>query len=143
MSPAKLGDTVRVHYTGRLDDGTEFDTSSGGDPLEFTIGKKEVIPGFESAVVGMSPGETKTEKVPAERAYGTHRKDRVFAMERGAFPPHLELAPGLMLQMTDTARGLAIRVTIVEVQGEQVTLDANHPLAGKDLTFEITLVSIA
>lgn len=142
MNPAKIGDTVKVHYVGRLDDGTEFDSSRDREPIEFTIGNHEVIPGFENAVIGMSPGETKTQTVPAAQAYGPYRPERIFAIDRESFPPDIEPEPGLRLQVTDRATGKAFPVSILRVTDEEVTLDANHPLAGKDLSFEITLVSI-
>jgi peptidylprolyl isomerase len=142
VNPAKIGDTVQVHYVGRLDDGTEFDSSRDRDPIQFTIGNHEVIPGFESAVVGMTPGETKTQKVPAAQAYGPYRPERIFAIERAGFPPDIEPEPGLRLQVTDRMTGKAFPVSILRVTDDEVTLDANHPLAGKDLSFEITLVSI-
>jgi FKBP-type peptidyl-prolyl cis-trans isomerase 2 len=142
VNPAKIGDTVQVHYVGRLDDGTEFDSSRDREPIEFTIGNHEVIPGFESAVVGMNPGETKTQKVPADQAYGPYRPERIFAIERTSFPPDIEPEPGLRLQVTDRMTGNAFPVSILRVSDDEVTLDANHPLAGKDLSFEITLVSI-
>lgn len=142
MIAAKIGDTVLVHYTGRLDDGTQFDSSRGREPIEFTIGQHDVIPGFENAVIGMKAGESKTQRIPAESAYGLYREDRVLRVARGEFPAELELAPGTRLRMILEAAGAEIPVTVVRVTDDEVTLDANHPLVGKDLTFEITLVSI-
>lgn len=141
MDQAKQGDIVRVHYTGRLDDGTVFDTSQGRDPLEFTIGEGNIIPGFEEAVVGMSPGDLKTERIESDRAYGPHREDQVLQVPREHFPPDLEPAVGLPLQIRHSS-GQTMAAFISEVEDDRVTLDANHPLAGQDLTFEIELVEI-
>lgn len=142
MSGAKKGDTVRVHYTGRLGDGSEFDSSTDGDPLEFTIGEQQVIPGFEKAVVGMSPGQTKTELIAAANAYGEYHADHVFKVDRGLFPEHITPEEGMRLMMSRPESGEGMAVTVKAVGREDVTLDANHPLAGKDLTFEIKLVEI-
>jgi peptidylprolyl isomerase len=138
---AKRGDKVRVHYRGTLDDGTEFDSSKGGDPIQFTLGQGDVIPGFESAVEGMSTGEKKTEHIRADRAYGQRRDDLVFNVSRDRMPPDSEV------QVGDTLRigfpdGNSSVVKVTEVGADNVTLDANHPLAGRDLTFELELVAI-
>lgn len=141
MTQAKDGDTVRVHYTGKLDDGTVFDSSIDREPLQFTIGARQVIPDFEQAAVGMNQGESKTFKIPADKAYGPHRKEMVLVVDRDQFPEHLEPRVGQQLQMSqEDGRTLAVRVT--QVSESSVTLDANHPLAGKDLTFDIELVEI-
>lgn len=142
MEPAKVGDTVRIHYTGRLEDGTEFDSSRGREPLEFTLGQHQVIAGLEDAVEGMSPGETKTARVPAERAHGPHREDRLLAVERHRFPPHIQPQAGQALHMTRNGQPPA-PVTVLVVSGEVVLVDTNHPLAGRDLTFELELLGIA
>jgi len=141
MAPAKNGDTVRVHYTGRLDDGTIFDTSAERDPLEFTIGEGRIIPGFEQAVVGMNLGETKTITLPADQAYGPHRKELVLVIDRTKFPPHLKPEVGQQLPIRQP-NGRTTLVRVTDVSESSVTLDANHPLAGKDLTFDIRLVEI-
>lgn len=141
MGQAKHGDTVKVHYTGKFEDGTVFDTSNNRDPLEFTIGEKQVIPGFEQAVVGMSPGESKTTQVPAERAYGEHRKEMVAVIGRNRFPEKLDPKVGQQLQIRQQD-GLTTLVTVTDVSESTVTFDANHPLAGKDLTFDIQLVEV-
>jgi len=141
MAEARYGDTVRVHYTGRLADGTVFDTSLGQEPMEFTLGAGQVIPGFEEAVVGMNPGESKTVEVPAEQAYGPHREELVLEIDRRQVPPNLELEVGQQLVLRQAPDRL-IRVTVADLSETTVTLDANHPLAGKDLTFEIQLVEI-
>jgi len=141
MAGAKNGDTVKVHYTGKLEDGTVFDTSVERDPLQFTIGQGQVIPGFEQAVVGMNPGESKTSKIPADKAYGPHRKEMILVVDRNQIPVELKPKVGQQLQSRQ-AEGRTIRVTVTDVSESSVTLDANHPLAGKDLTFDIQLVEV-
>ena len=141
MAQAKYGDTVKVHYTGKLDDGTVFDASVNGDPLQFTIGSGQIIPGFEQAVVGMNPGESKTVKIPAEDAYGQRREDLVLEIEKSQLPEGLKPEVGLQLQSRQPD-GRIVVLTIADMTESHVTLDANHPLAGKDLTFEIQLVEI-
>ena len=141
MAQAKYGDTVKVHYTGKLDDGTVFDASVNGDPLQFTIGSGQIIPGFEQAVVGMNPGESKTVKIPAEDAYGQRREDLVLEIEKSQLPEGLKPEVGLQLQSRQPD-GRIIVLTIADISESHVTLDANHPLAGKDLTFDIQLVEI-
>lgn len=141
MAQAKNGDTVKVHYTGKLDDGSVFDSSADRDPLEFTLGKEQVIPGFEKAIVGMNPGDSRTATIPADDAYGPHRKEMVMEVGRDQFPPDLEPQVGQQIQIKQPD-GHAIAVMVTQISGSKVTLDANHPLAGKDLTFDINLVSI-
>lgn len=141
MSHAKYGDTVKVHYTGTLDDGTVFDTSVGGDPVQFTLGEGTVIPGFEEAVLGMEPGDSKIATVAAARAYGPYRDEMIVDIDRALLPPDLEPEVGQHLQIFQEGDQSAI-VTVVDVSDSTVTIDANHPLAGHDLTFEIKLVSI-
>jgi peptidylprolyl isomerase len=141
MSQAKQGDTVRVHYTGTLDDGTMFDTSANREPLEFTIGKGQVIPGFDLAVIDMVPGETRVSLIQAEDAYGPHSEELVTEVDRARFPADLELELGQQLQV-GLADGQQAVVMIVDITDDSVTLDANHPLAGQNLTFEIELVEI-
>ena len=141
MAQAKHGDTVKVHYTGKLEDGTVFDTSINRDPLQFTIGEGQIIPGFEQAVVGMNPGESKTTKVPADKAYGSHHKEEVLVVDRNQFPVDLKPEVGQKLQIRQ-ADGQTIVVTVTAVSESSVTLDANHPLAGKDLTFDIQLTEL-
>jgi FKBP-type peptidyl-prolyl cis-trans isomerase 2 len=142
MGQAKPGDTVKIHYTGKLDDGTVFDSSASREPLEFTLSSGQVIPGFDQAVLGMSPGETKTEKIPMDQAYGPYREEMVVEVSRQQMPPELEPEVGQQLQVQQTD-GQTIPVVVTEVTDSTVTLDANHPLAGEDLTFEIQLVEIA
>jgi len=141
MSEAKEGDTVKVHYTGKLDDGTEFDSSAGRDPLEFAIGTRTLIPGFEEAVVGMTVGDSKTVQIASEEAYGPHHQEAVQTVPRSEIPAQIDLSVGNVLQAT-APNGQQMALTVVELTEEAVTLDANHPLAGKDLTFEIELVEI-
>lgn len=141
MSEAKQHDTVRVHYTGKLDDGSVFDSSLEREPIEFTIGEGSVIPGFERAVVGMNPGETKTVRIASDDAYGPYREDMVLTVKRNQFPPDIEPTVGQALQVQQTT-GEPLIVTVSEVSEASVKLDANHPLAGKDLTFDIQLVAI-
>lgn len=142
MVQAKSGDTVKIHYTGKLNDGTVFDSSANREPLEFTIAQGQVIPGFEQAVLGMAPGESKTEKIPMEQAYGPYREDMVVQINRTQLPSDLEPEIGQQLQIQQP-NGRAIPVFVTEVTDGNVTLDANHPLAGEDLTFDIQLVEIA
>jgi peptidylprolyl isomerase len=141
MSKAKDGDTVKVHYKGTLEDGTVFDTTAGRDPIEFKIGGGEILPGFEQAVVGMASGEKRHAEIAAKDAYGPHQPDRVIEVGRDKFPDEIQPEVGQRLQMVRDG-GEALPVTVVEVGEESVTLDANHPLAGKDVTFEIELVEI-
>jgi FKBP-type peptidyl-prolyl cis-trans isomerase 2 len=141
MAGAKKGDSVRVFYTGRLEDGAVFDTSEGHEPLAFTIGGKEVIRGFEQAVVGMQPGESKTTTLPPEKAYGPHRPEKVAEVERKDVPEHIELVVGNHLELTKED-GEPFAVLISDLTETTVTLDANHPLAGRVLTFEINLLEI-
>ncbi|MBP7688665.1 MAG: peptidylprolyl isomerase [Thermoflexales bacterium] len=141
MASAQAGDTVRVHYTGKLDDGTVFDSSAGSDPIEFVIGDHQVIPGFEDGVTGMAIGETKTITIPFDQAYGAYDDELVLDVPRDQFPDHItpEIGEALQLQQPD---GNVITVIISEVSDESVTLDANHPLAGEDLTFDLELAEI-
>ena len=141
MVQAQVGNLVRVHYTGRLADGTTFDTSVERDPLEFTLGEGELIAGFEQAVLGMAAGESKITTIPADQAYGPHHAERVIDVERHHLPSDLQPEIGQQLQMT-RPDGTTLSVMITTVTETQVTLDANHPLAGQDLIFDITLVEI-
>jgi len=141
MAEAKKGDAVKVFYIGRMEDGSVFDTSEGQDPLEFTIGKHEVIYGFEHAVIGMQPGESKTVTLSAEDSYGPHREDMVAEVPRKDVPEHIDLVVGNYLELT-RGDGEAMPVKIAELNETTVTLDANHPLAGRELTFEIRLLEI-
>jgi len=142
MAEAKTNDTVKVHYTGRLTDGTVFDSSLEREPLEFTIGQKSVIPGFEEGIIGMATGDTKTVSIASQDAYGPYLEDLIGTIRRTQIPPDIELKVGTILQMQGP-NGEVTLVMVKALNDESVTLDANHPLAGKDLTFEINLLEIA
>ncbi len=142
MESVKEGDKVKVHYKGTLDDGAVFDESTERGPLEFTVGEHKVIPGFEEAVLGMKEGETKVETIPSDQAYGPRRDEMLLKVARSQLPEGMEPEVGQPLQVT-TQEGQPVPVRIAEIDEENVTLDANHPLAGKDLTFELKLVEIA
>jgi peptidylprolyl isomerase len=141
MIKAKSGDTVKVHYTGKLDDGNVFDASSNRAPLKLIIGRNRVIPTFEQAIIGMQPGESKTIKIPADKAFGPYRKELVRIIERNIFPADLKPKVGQRLTATNVA-GKSVAVTVTEVSESTVTIDANHLLAGEDLTFNIELIEI-
>ena len=141
MAEAKNGDTVKVYYTGKLDDGTVFDTSIDREPMQFTIGEGQLIPDFEQAVVGMNQGESKTIQIPAENAYGPHHQEMIMVVERSQFPEDLKPEVGQQLQVRQ-ADSQDFVVTVMAVSDSKVTLDGNHPLAGKDLTFDIQLAEI-
>lgn len=141
MSQVKSGDVVRIHYTGKLSDGTEFDSSSGRDPLEFQVGAGQIIPGLEQQVEGMNVGESQTVTIPADEAYGPRDERQIQTVPRSALPEGLDVKPGTGLQAT-TQDGRQISLTVVELDDEEVTVDANHPLAGKDLIFDVEVVEI-
>ncbi len=141
MVQAKHGDTVKVHYTGKLEDGTVFDSSESREPLEFTIGEGKIIPGFERAVVGMSPGESKTEKVPADQAFGPYREELILEVDRQQIPADVKPEVGKRLQFRH-ANGRATQALVTDVSESKVTLDGNHPLARSDLIFNIQLLEI-
>jgi len=140
VAEAKRGDTVRVHYKGTLNDGKVFDSSEGTGPIEFTVGSGQLIPGFEAAVEGMKAGEARRITIPAEEAYGERSEERLLTIEKSQLPEDLEPAVGQQLQMSQG--GQTFRVAIAEVADDAVVVDANHPLAGRDLTFELKLVDI-
>ncbi len=142
MAQAKPGDTVQVHYQGSLEDGTIFDSSEGKDPLEFTLGEQNVIPGFENAVLGMAVGETRKTHIPPEEAYGQYREELIIFVEKDKFPAHIAPEPGIKLQLQSEEGGTAV-VTVTDVEPERIVLDGNHELAGKALQFEISLVAIS
>ncbi len=141
MRQAREGDKVQVHYEGRLDDGTTFDSSRGRDPIEFTIGEGEVVPGFEQAVTGMSAGEKRTTTIAAEYAYGERMDDLMFSVSRDQVPEGMDVKVGDQLSV-GLPSGETVPMQVAGIDGESVTLDANHPLAGKDLTFDLELVEI-
>jgi len=141
MQQVKNGDTVNVHYHGTLSDGTTFDSSEGREPLQFTVGKGQVIKGFDDAVLDMKPGDKKTVNIPVADAYGERNDDMMMEYPISEFPADMKPEVGMELQMGDNS-GNVFPVVITEVNNETVLLDANHPLAGQDLTFELELVSI-
>lgn len=141
MQQAKKGDTVKVHYHGKLNDGTTFDSSEGRQPLEFEVGGGMVIKGFDEGVTGMSIGEKKTVSIPAEDAYGSKQEEMIIPFERKNFPPDIEPEVGMTLNM-HSDDGNALPVVITEVNPDTIILDANHPLAGQDLIFDIELVDV-
>lgn len=141
MSVIKDGDAVKVHYTGKFEDGTVFDSSEEGKPLEVTIGSGNVIPGFEKGIVGMKNGESKTITLPPEEAYGKVRQDLIVEVKKSEVPEHINPSVGLSLQMKQP-NGDVVNLVISDIAEETVTLDANHPLAGKTLVFEIEIVGI-
>ncbi len=141
MSQAKTGDTVKVHYTGKLDDGSVFDSSENKQPLEFTIGQGQLIPDFENAVVDMSPGDSTTVHIAAENAYGPYHEEMVIVVNRTDLPENFEPRVNQRVQIRQES-GREFAVTVAAVSENDVTFDGNHVLAGKDLTFDIQLVEI-
>ena len=141
MSQAKDGDKVKVHYTGKFEDETVFDTSQGRAPLEFTIGKGNIIPGFEHAIIGMTTGDKKTFTIPPDEGYGSRRDELLVEVNKSDFPPDVtpEIDQQLQMKRPD---GNVITVVVSKIDGETITLDANHPLAGKTLVFDVELVEI-
>ena len=142
MSQVKQGDTVKVHYTGKFKDGTVFESSFDREPLKFIVGKNQVIAGFEKAIVGMSEGETKTFDVPPSDGYGEYRKELVATVERAKLQQEIKPELGLRLQISQGDKSPPAIVTVTSFTETHITLDANPPLAGKDLVFEIKLVEI-
>lgn len=141
MTQATSGSTVAFHYTGTLSDGSVFDSSEGRDPLSFTMGQGQIIPGLEAAVEGMSAGEEKTVTVASDQAYGERDPNAMQQIPRDQIPDNIPTEPGTQLQM-QAPNGQAIPVVVAETTDTHVTLDANHPLAGKDLTFAVKIVSV-
>jgi peptidylprolyl isomerase len=141
MQQAKTGDKVKVHYHGKLANGETFDSSKGREPLEFEVGSGSVIEGFDNGVTGMSVGEKKTINIPFDKAYGAKKQEMMFEIPKERFPSDLEIQVGLPLMMSDGS-GQNFQVTVAQVKESTVILDANHPLAGHDLTFDIELVEI-
>ena len=141
MEKAKAGDTVRVEYTGKFEDGEVFDSNKGREPLEFTLGEGKIIPGFEKAVVGMEVDEEKTVKIPPKDGYGEYIEGLVAEVEKERFPENLSLEVGRQLVIPQE-NGSQLIVTITKVTDSKVTIDANHPLAGKTLIFDIKLKEI-
>ena len=141
MAQVKSGDTVKVHYTGRLDDGYVFDTSAKRNPLQLKIGQKGVIPGLEQAIIGMEQGQSRTVKIQAEKAFGRYREELIQTVSRSVFPADLEPKVGQRLTAT-CVDGRSVAVTVSDVSESSVKIDANHPLAGEDLTFDVELIKI-
>ena len=141
MTQAQTGNQVKVHYTGRLDSGQVFDSSADREPLEFTLGQGQLIPGFEAAVTGMQVGDKKTVTIAAEDAYGPRQDDLLFSVERSQLPDNIQPEVGQQLQVNQ--EGQTAMVTISELTDTTMTLDANHPLAGENLTFDLEVVEVA
>ena len=141
MAQVKTGDKVRVHYHGKLTTGETFDSSSGREPLEFEVGSGMVIKGFDDGVTGMSVGEKKTVTIPVDQAYGPRSTDMLIEMPKDRFPKEMEIEVGMPLMMSDGA-GHNHQVVVAEIKEDAVILDANHPLAGQDLVFDLELVEI-
>ena len=141
MQQVKSGDTVKVHYHGKLTDGTTFDSSAGREPLEFEVGSGMVIKGFDDGVTGMKIGDKKTINIPVDEAYGPKQEEMLVEFPIDQFPPDLKPEVGMPLTMT-TSQGQPVQVIIAEIKEDSVILDANHPLAGEDLVFDLELVEI-
>ena len=141
MTQAATGQKVKVHYTGKLDNGTVFDSSVGKEPLTFTLGSGEVITGFNNGVLGLKVNESKTVTIPATEAYGPHQAGMVVELPKTEIPPHLKLKPGQRVQVSEPQGGMMTLNVVAETE-TTITLDGNHPLAGKDLTFDLQLVEI-
>jgi FKBP-type peptidyl-prolyl cis-trans isomerase 2 len=140
MAPAKKGDTVKVHYVGKLADGRLVDTSFGREPLQFTIGKGNVFPDFEQAIVGMEPGTTKRAVIQAHKAYGNYNENMIKVVDRKKFPSYVKPEAGQQIKVF--SQGQPVVATVLDVSTSEVVLDTNHPLAGHDLLFDIRLVEI-
>lgn len=141
MAEVKDGDTIKVHYTGKFDDGSVFDSSEGKDPLEFTVGTMQVIPGFDNAVKGMAVGDSKNVVIAAEQAYGPRHDELVLKVPKDQFPADLNPELGQQLSINQ-ADGSVVPVVVAAVEDNEITLDANHPLAGKQLNFDLELAEI-
>lgn len=141
MSTIKNADTVKVHYTGTLEDGEVFDSSIDREPLQFTLGQGQLIPGFESAIIGLGVGDKTTTNIPCAEAYGEHNPQLEITVEESQLPEGMEVKIGAQLQLNQPD-GQPIPCVITKIDGEKATIDANHPLAGKDLTFNIEIVEI-
>ncbi|MGD9056373.1 MAG: peptidylprolyl isomerase [Desulfobacterales bacterium] len=141
MKEAQVGDLVSVHYTGKLKNGEVFDSSKDRDPLEFTLGDKELLAGFEDGVVGMKAGQSKSVTLEPENAFGDRREDLLLKLPKKEFPQHITPSVGLQLRLSN-AEGKEMTVVITEVGEESVTLDGNHPLSGQTVVFDIELLEI-
>lgn len=142
LTKVNNGDHVKVNYTGKLEDGSVFDSSEGKEPLAFTMGKGQLIPGFENAVEGMAVGESTTINIPSDKAYGERRDDLEMAIAKSELPDNVEPKEGMKLQMKQKTNNETIPVTVTAVDDDKVTIDANHPLAGQNLIFDIEVVDI-
>lgn len=142
MTIAEHGKTVHIHYTGRLTDGTIFDSSNGRDPLAFEMGSGQVIPGLDAGLRGMALGDKKTIEIPFAQAYGEHYPEGIQTIDRTQLPPEIEPQPGMQLQASGP-NGEAVNLVIITVEEATITMDANHPLAGKDLIFDVELVAVS
>ena len=143
MAKAKNGDKVSVHYTGKFEDGKVFDTSLDGQPLSFELGNGHVIQGFNDAVVGMEPGESKTVTISPDKAYGDYKKELVINVEKSKLPPDADPQIGQKLSANHSGNDTKINFTIVEIEDDVLTLDANHVLSGRNLVFDIELVEVS
>ncbi|WP_108462641.1 FKBP-type peptidyl-prolyl cis-trans isomerase [Devosia naphthalenivorans] len=141
MTQVKMGDVVRINYTGRLTDGTQFDSSEGREPLQFTLGEGQVIKGLEAEVSRMAPGDKSTVTIPCDLAYGQHRPEAVQTLDRAKVPSGIDVKVGTQLQAR-TSDGGMLPITVVALDDQSVKVDANHPLAGQDLVFDVELVEI-
>jgi FKBP-type peptidyl-prolyl cis-trans isomerase 2 len=141
MTPVKFGDSITVNFIGKLDDGTIFDSSEETGPLEFTVGQDGIISGFSQAVVGMEVGESRTVRLEAESAFGPYIKELVQKVDRNQFPAHIKPEVGQVLQVR-SEDGLSFPIRVIGLSDQHITLDANHPLAGKPVTFEIQVLDI-
>lgn len=141
MAQVKSGDKVKVHYHGRLTNGETFDKSEGREPLEFEVGSGMVIKGFDDGVTGMAVGDKKTINIPYDEAYGPRNPEMIIDMPKDRFPKDMALEPGMPLMMSDN-QGQQFQVVVTKIKDDSVELDANHPLAGQDLTFDLELVEI-
>lgn len=141
MSKVKEKDTVKVHYTGKLANGEVFDSSADREPIEFTLGEGQIIPGFEKGIIDMAVEDKKTISVPVKEAYGERREELIQEVPKEQLPPEIKPEVGMAL-MSRTPEGQEMRVTVAEVKDDSIMIDANHPLAGEELTFEVQLVEI-
>lgn len=141
MTKAKQGDTVRINYTGKLTDGTQFDSSAGGEPLQFTLGAGQVIPGLEAHIEGMETGTKSSVTIPPEAAYGPRREEAIQSVDRANLPPTLEVRIGAQLQ-AKTSSGAVMPITVVDMDEKSIKVDTNHPLAGRDLVFDVELLEV-
>ncbi|MCP4050422.1 MAG: peptidylprolyl isomerase [bacterium] len=141
MTTAKKGDTVKVHYTGKLEDGTVFDSSENQEPLQFTIGSGQVISGFDKSVKGLRLNESTTIKIPVDEAYGQRREDMIVTADKDQFPDDLDIQKGQTLEIPQPD-GTTVHLKVLDITNKNIILDANHPLAGRTLIFDIELIEI-